>query len=510
MDEVTTPRDRRGYTPPALLARWRGWGDGHGSLESESLNNCRLTLRSCRGALRVHALRRHLASGACAGTLQACIDAAAAGRGDRDRHHGAPINESPQVNDKSLTLRPAAGFAPVFSSPNSIFVFGGDVAATNVVEGMTIANGRLVAVQGARARSTSPSAPTSSSTPTATARRSRSAAATPSRPMGRSPSMSPAIGSRSTASAPATRSAPSRSAPSRATAAADRRQRHRPDRRVDAECGDRRLLRRPRRPDRQSGERHRRPGLQQRHLPLPVRARRVDHRAGGEQPRAAGQIDVAGQPGHLGSTSARGSGVFTVVNNTIANGYSRHPRRWTRRPRCHAHWRPGQQHRRRARQRRHLDRGRLRGHLRQSPQSRVRKRQRVLHPRAGTLTVDPDSRAPTTSTCSRAARRGRPATTRRSPPTSPATSTAPPASRVPRWIWAPTKTGSPLPRFRRSARSAWRCSRAGSAPRRSRRAAAGADGRGGDRLIKKPVPGSPGHRIRAAPGARELRRRSRR
>ncbi len=86
-------------------------------------------------------------SGACAGTLQACIDAAAAGEVIEIATNG-PINESPQVNDKSLTLRPAAGFAPVFSSPNSIFVFGGDVAATNVVEGMTIANGRLVAVQG--------------------------------------------------------------------------------------------------------------------------------------------------------------------------------------------------------------------------------------------------------------------------------------------------------------------------------------------------------------------------
>jgi hypothetical protein len=86
-------------------------------------------------------------SGACPGTLQACIDAAAAGEAIEIATNG-PINESPQVNDKSLTLRPAAGFAPVFSSPNSIFVIGGDVAATNVVEGMTIANGRLVAIQG--------------------------------------------------------------------------------------------------------------------------------------------------------------------------------------------------------------------------------------------------------------------------------------------------------------------------------------------------------------------------
>lgn len=86
-------------------------------------------------------------SGGCAGTLQACIDAAAPGEVIEIATAG-PIPESPQINDKSLTLRPAAGFTPLFASPNSIFVFGGDLAATNVVEGMTIANGRLVAVQG--------------------------------------------------------------------------------------------------------------------------------------------------------------------------------------------------------------------------------------------------------------------------------------------------------------------------------------------------------------------------
>ncbi|MBZ0089083.1 MAG: hypothetical protein K8H90_01765, partial [Thermoanaerobaculia bacterium] len=86
-------------------------------------------------------------SAGCAGTLQACIDAAAVGEVIEIATNG-PITESPQINDKSLTLRPAAGFAPVFASPNSILVIGGDVAATNVVEGMTITNGRLTAVQG--------------------------------------------------------------------------------------------------------------------------------------------------------------------------------------------------------------------------------------------------------------------------------------------------------------------------------------------------------------------------
>ncbi len=86
-------------------------------------------------------------SAGCAGTLQACIDAAAVGEVVEIATNG-PINETPQIDDKSLTLRAAAGFTPLFSSPNSIFVFGGDIAATNVVEGITIENGRLLAVQG--------------------------------------------------------------------------------------------------------------------------------------------------------------------------------------------------------------------------------------------------------------------------------------------------------------------------------------------------------------------------
>jgi hypothetical protein len=86
-------------------------------------------------------------SAGCAGTLQACIDAAAVGEVVEIATNG-PIAESPQVNDKSLTLRPAPGFTPVFASPESVLVLGGDVAATVLVEGLTITNGRLVAVQG--------------------------------------------------------------------------------------------------------------------------------------------------------------------------------------------------------------------------------------------------------------------------------------------------------------------------------------------------------------------------
>ncbi len=83
----------------------------------------------------------------CAGTLQACIDAAAVGEVVEVATNG-PITETPQINDKSLTLRAAPGFIPVFASPNSIVVVGGDVSATNVVEGMTITNGRLMGIQG--------------------------------------------------------------------------------------------------------------------------------------------------------------------------------------------------------------------------------------------------------------------------------------------------------------------------------------------------------------------------
>lgn len=86
-------------------------------------------------------------SGGCPGTLQACIDAAAPGEVIEIATDG-PIAEAPEIHDKSLTLRPAAGFTPLFASPNSIIVIGGDISVVNVVEGMTIANGRLLAVQG--------------------------------------------------------------------------------------------------------------------------------------------------------------------------------------------------------------------------------------------------------------------------------------------------------------------------------------------------------------------------
>lgn len=86
-------------------------------------------------------------SAGCAGTLQACIDAAAVGEVVEIATDG-PIDETPQIDDKSLTLRAAPGFTPVFLSPNSVFAFGGAAAATIVVEGLTIANGRFLGVQG--------------------------------------------------------------------------------------------------------------------------------------------------------------------------------------------------------------------------------------------------------------------------------------------------------------------------------------------------------------------------
>jgi hypothetical protein len=86
-------------------------------------------------------------SAGCAGTLQACIDAAAPGEVVEIATDG-PIDETPEIDDKSLTLRAAAGFTPAFQSPNSVFVFGGDLPAIVRVEGLTIENGTLVAVQG--------------------------------------------------------------------------------------------------------------------------------------------------------------------------------------------------------------------------------------------------------------------------------------------------------------------------------------------------------------------------
>ena len=81
----------------------------------------------------------------CNGTLQACIDATAAGS-TIDIATNGPINESPNIA-KSLTLDAASGFTPAFG-PFSLFLLGGGTtAATIVVDGLTI-NGSVRALPG--------------------------------------------------------------------------------------------------------------------------------------------------------------------------------------------------------------------------------------------------------------------------------------------------------------------------------------------------------------------------
>jgi hypothetical protein len=86
----------------------------------------------------------------CQTTLHACIAAAAAGDVVEIATDG-PITESIEILGKSLTLRPAAGFLPVFdTSPSldSIEAFGADADVTIVVEGMTVRDGMILAYQG--------------------------------------------------------------------------------------------------------------------------------------------------------------------------------------------------------------------------------------------------------------------------------------------------------------------------------------------------------------------------
>jgi len=81
----------------------------------------------------------------CNTTLQACIDATAAGS-TIDIATNGPINESPTIA-KSLTLDAATGFAPAFG-PFSLFLLGGGTtAATIVIDGLTI-NGEVRALPG--------------------------------------------------------------------------------------------------------------------------------------------------------------------------------------------------------------------------------------------------------------------------------------------------------------------------------------------------------------------------
>ncbi|HEX7770460.1 MAG TPA: choice-of-anchor Q domain-containing protein [Dokdonella sp.] len=85
----------------------------------------------------------------CQGTLQACIDAADAGD-IVEIATNDPIGDIIQVFGKTLMLRPAAGFEPVFEPTqftNAINLFGADTPASITVEGMTVRGATIDAYQ---------------------------------------------------------------------------------------------------------------------------------------------------------------------------------------------------------------------------------------------------------------------------------------------------------------------------------------------------------------------------
>jgi hypothetical protein len=87
----------------------------------------------------------------CNTTLQACIAHASSGEIVEIASNG-PITESIEISGKSLNLRPASGFTPVFqasaSSIDAIDAFGGDTLVGIVIEGMTVRDGTITAYQG--------------------------------------------------------------------------------------------------------------------------------------------------------------------------------------------------------------------------------------------------------------------------------------------------------------------------------------------------------------------------
>ncbi|MEO7325199.1 MAG: choice-of-anchor Q domain-containing protein [Dokdonella sp.] len=84
----------------------------------------------------------------CNTTLQACIDHASSSEIVEIASNG-PITEPINIFGKSLNLRPASGFSPVFqagpSSSNAIDVFGADTLVGIVIEGMTVRDGTITA-----------------------------------------------------------------------------------------------------------------------------------------------------------------------------------------------------------------------------------------------------------------------------------------------------------------------------------------------------------------------------
>src|SRR5262245_35240951 len=82
----------------------------------------------------------------CNSTLQACINSASPGDTVQVATN-VPIGESITV-DKSLTLRPAAGFSPVLNNGSRILLLNLPQSANSIVfEGFTIDTGDVRAIQ---------------------------------------------------------------------------------------------------------------------------------------------------------------------------------------------------------------------------------------------------------------------------------------------------------------------------------------------------------------------------
>ena len=95
------------------------------------------------------ALRTWPGPSPCNTTLQACLDAADAGDIVEVASDG-PVTGPIELYRKSLTLRAAAGFSPVFqagSFTNVIDAFGADTLVAIVIEGLTIRGGTINAYQ---------------------------------------------------------------------------------------------------------------------------------------------------------------------------------------------------------------------------------------------------------------------------------------------------------------------------------------------------------------------------
>lgn len=85
----------------------------------------------------------------CNTTLQACIAHASSGEIVEIASNG-PIAESIEISGKSLNLRPATGYSPVFdggTSISTITAFGGNALVGIVIEGLTVRGGMIIACQ---------------------------------------------------------------------------------------------------------------------------------------------------------------------------------------------------------------------------------------------------------------------------------------------------------------------------------------------------------------------------